>query len=386
MSNSRVIIVLCLSILSAMLGVGIIAPLLPLYAESMGATGIWIGVIYAAFSISRAAFMPIVGKFSDRKGRKLFISIGLFLYVVISLCYTWADTPQKLMVVRLIHGLGGTMIIPIAMAYMGELAPRNELGKYMGYFNTSLFLGFGLGFILGGFLTHWFGMNIAFYAMGAICLAVFFAILLLLPELHLYQKRDDNSELSLRRIIESNVGKALITFRISNSMARGIFSCFIPIFGGLKLGLDTAQIGMLLAVNTLLAGFLQVPFGKLADKLSKKNLVATGNLVDMLFLLLIPHMHSFSQLLILCFVLSVGRPIAIPAASAMAAMGGRKFGMGASMGIFSMAMSVGMAIGSPLGGLICDWVNLNSVFYFAAAAELLGTVIFLWLMKNPKNS
>jgi MFS family permease len=251
----------------------------------------------------------------------------------------------------------------------------------MGYFNTSLFLGFGLGFILGGFLSHHFGMNASFYSMGAICLVAFFAILLLLPESHLER---EGSEISPRKIIESDIGKALMSFRLSNSMARGIFSCFIPIFAGLSLGLDTAQIGTLLAVNTLLAGFFQMPLGRLADRFSRKGLVAAGNLVDMLFLLLIPHMYSFSQLLILCAVMSVGRPIAIPASSAIAATEGRKFGMGSSMGIFSMAMSIGMAVGPPLGGIIYDWVNLNFVFYFAATAELLGTIYFLRFMKKSK--
>jgi predicted MFS family arabinose efflux permease len=104
----------------------------------------------------------------------------------------------------------------------------------------------------------------------------------------------------------------------------------------------------------------------------------------MLFLLLIPHMHSFSQLLILCAVMSVGRPVAIPASSAIAATEGKKFGMGSSMGIFTMAMSAGMAIGSPLGGIIYDWVNLNFVFYFAAAAELVGTIVFLQFMKRSE--
>ncbi|MBW2106937.1 MAG: MFS transporter, partial [Deltaproteobacteria bacterium] len=70
----KVFPVLALSIFSSMLGVGIVAPLLPLYAEKMGATGIWIGTIFAAFSISRAIVMPIVGKLSDRSGRKVFLA------------------------------------------------------------------------------------------------------------------------------------------------------------------------------------------------------------------------------------------------------------------------------------------------------------------------
>ncbi|MFC1914030.1 MFS transporter [Chloroflexota bacterium] len=72
--------VLALSIFSSMLGVGIVAPLLPLYAEDMGATGIWLGIIFGSFYISRSIVMPIMGKLSDRRGRKLILGSGLFAW------------------------------------------------------------------------------------------------------------------------------------------------------------------------------------------------------------------------------------------------------------------------------------------------------------------
>ncbi len=58
--------ILALPIFSSMLGVGIVAPLLPLYAENMGATGSWLGIVFAGFAISLAIFLPIIGRLSDR--------------------------------------------------------------------------------------------------------------------------------------------------------------------------------------------------------------------------------------------------------------------------------------------------------------------------------
>ena len=131
--------ILALCVFSSMLGVGIIAPLLPLYAESMGATGIWLGIIFAGFSISRAILMPIIGRLSDRSGRKLFICTGLFIYAVISLGYIWADTISQLTLVRLVHGAAAGMIMPIAQAYVGDISPEGEEGKWMGFFYTAFF-------------------------------------------------------------------------------------------------------------------------------------------------------------------------------------------------------------------------------------------------------
>ena len=66
------------AVFSAMIGVGIVIPLLPRYAVTMGATGIWIGAIFSAFALSRVIFLPLFGRLSDSYGRKRLILIGLF--------------------------------------------------------------------------------------------------------------------------------------------------------------------------------------------------------------------------------------------------------------------------------------------------------------------
>ena len=137
-----------------MLGIGIIAPLLPIYADNLGATGIWIGIVFAGFSISRAIIMPFIGKLSDQHGRKRFICIGLLLYAITSLGFIWADSVYQLVLVRFLQGAVAAMIVPIAQAYMGDLAPEGEEGKWMGYFNAVFFTGFGLGPLMGGALSE----------------------------------------------------------------------------------------------------------------------------------------------------------------------------------------------------------------------------------------
>ncbi|MFC1979803.1 hypothetical protein ACFLVS_02930 [Chloroflexota bacterium] len=65
---SRVFLILAISIFSCMLGSVIVVPLLPLYAESLGASWLWLGVIFAAYPISRILPTPVFGRLSDRKG------------------------------------------------------------------------------------------------------------------------------------------------------------------------------------------------------------------------------------------------------------------------------------------------------------------------------
>jgi DHA1 family multidrug resistance protein-like MFS transporter len=96
----RIYNVLFISVFATMLGLGIVSPLLPIYAENLGATGIWLGIIFSAFALSRSVFMPIIGRISDRRGRKWIILIGMLAYAVLSLAYIIVESVYSLTAVR----------------------------------------------------------------------------------------------------------------------------------------------------------------------------------------------------------------------------------------------------------------------------------------------
>ena len=363
-----------------MLGMGIIAPLLPLYAEDLGATGIGLGIIFAGFSISRAIVMPIIGRLSDRHGRKLFLCIGLIASAIISLGYIWANSVSQLTLVRLLHGAAGGMIIPIAQAYVGDISPAGEEGTWMGYFNAAFFTGFGFGPLLGGALSDHFGMNVAFSTMSGLNLLAFLIVALFLPEIR-QTKTATGSSSSFRRMSSSGMVRGLFSFRLADALGRGSFFCFLPIFAGIYLGLSPTLIGIVLAVNVLLSSLFQPFSGKIADRFNRRALVILGSVIRFAFLALLPFAHNFWQLLGLCVFGALGAAIALPAASALTVEEGRKFGMGSTMAMFVVSMSIGMATGPLLGGVVADFADINSVFYFAAGMILVGISLFTWFTR-----
>jgi len=373
--------ILALSIFASMLGNGIIAPLLPLYAESMGATGVWIGLIFTGFSISRALFTPFIGRLSDRRGRKVILCAGLLFYAVISLGYIWADSLLQLTLVRLIHGIAAAMILPIVQAYVGDISPEGEEGKWMGYFNAAFFAGFGLGPLMGGTLTDHFGMTVAFSTMGGLNLLAFLIAIFHLPEIK-RGKVTVATKISFKDMGASPMIRGLFSFRLTFAGGMGTLFSFLPIFAVLYLGLSSSQTGLLLAVIILLMSAFLPYSGRIADRFNRRNLVALGSLVNVAFLALIPLSHDFWQLLGICVVGALSGGIAMPAASALAVEEGRKFGMGATMALFALAMSIGQAIIPLLAGTIADFVNINAVFYFAAATALAGTFLFVQLTNS----
>ncbi len=148
--EKRIFRILFVAVFATMLGVGIIEPLMGIYSESLGANGFFVGLIFAAFAISRAIFTPIIGKLSDHRGRRNFIIAGLLAYTILSFLYVLGKDIHTLIIIRLLHGFASAMVVPVAMAYIGDISPSNQEGKYLGTFITSLFLGMAAGPLLGG--------------------------------------------------------------------------------------------------------------------------------------------------------------------------------------------------------------------------------------------
>ncbi|MCD6420617.1 MAG: MFS transporter, partial [Synergistetes bacterium] len=210
-----------------MSGLGIIAPLMPIYAKSLGVTGIWLGIVFSAFSISRTIFMPIIGRISDKGGKKIFLLSGLLMYSIVSILYTFATGILSLTAIRFIHGISSAMVIPIAMAYIGEIAPKGKEGSYMGVFSMSFFLGMGAGPFIGGTLSDAFGIKYAFYAMGTLTAIALINTLVSLPNIKVKKKQKEPAK--FREMLKNNAVKGLFIFRTINSMGRGSISSFLPI-------------------------------------------------------------------------------------------------------------------------------------------------------------
>jgi MFS family permease len=367
-----------------MLGTGIISPLLPLYAENMGASATWIGIIFAGFSISVTVVTPIAGRLSDRRGRKLFLGTGLLAIAIVSLGYIWAESALQLTIVRLIHGAASGMTLPIAQAYIGDIAPEGEEGKWMGYFNAAFFTGFGIGPFMGGILSDHFGMSTAFLTMGSLSLLSFLTVFFFLPEIK-PKKTASRPQTSYKKIITSRMVRGLFSFRLAFSLGRGAFAAFLPILAAASLGLSPTLTGVLLAVNILLMSLLGMYGGNIADRLNRKTMVIAGSLANLTFLALVPLAGNFWQLLVICILGGLGGAMSMPAASALTVEEGRKFGMGSTMAIFTMAFSIGMAVGPLLSGVIADYVSIKSVFYFGAIIGSIGTSLFIWFTRQNQK-
>lgn len=377
--KQRIFNTLFISVFTAMLGMGIVAPLLPFYAESLGANGIWLGVIFSAFSISRLIFMPIIGRISDEIGRKIFIVSGLFIYSLISVAYVYAGDVISLTAVRLFHGFASAMVVPVAMAYIGEISPAGREGEHMGSFTVSLFLGMGFGPLIGGIIKDTAGMDFVFYAMALLTAFSFAVCLLFLPEKVSRKKR--KSEIKLYLILKNRLIGGIFLFRFLYAFGRGGIFSFLPILAS-GIRLNATQIGIIITLNIVLTALLQKPFGKLADIYSRIFLVVSGLFVSSIILIILPFADDFLSITILSCIMGAGGAISIPAAMAIVAVEGRTYGQGSLMGLFNSAMSLGMIAGPLISGWILDIAGIEWVFFIVGFLTLLGTLLLTGIQRG----
>lgn len=393
--------VIALSVFAAMLGMGIISPLMPVYARSLGATGIWIGALMAGYAASKAVFMPFIARISDRHGRRVVLGSGLLFYAFMSLFYMVVQETWQLMLVRVVHGAAGGLVIPVAKAYIGDMSPKGEEGTWQGYYNTAFFGGIAGGPLIGGLLYQHFskmpalfgtfdtGLIAAFGAMSFLNLLGAVAVFAFLPESLTAGAR--RARPSFRSMWQSGMMRGILSLNAIEHLGRTAFFSFIPIYGGLTLGLTTGETGTLLTTQVALSALLQAPSGRLTDRfrnrISRRTLVIAGGAVIVAFMASAPFARSFWQLMVISIIAGLTSSVMTPASSALSVGEGRRLGMASVMALTSVAISIGQASGPFLGGIVQQLAGgTEPVFYFAAFMVALGIGLFAWFTRNRSTT
>ncbi len=375
--NRKAFVVLVGSMFISMMGMGLVTPFLPIYANTMGASGMEVGLIQAAFSITGIGTLLFVGRLSDRYGRKSFLSGGLTILAIASFGLLYATRPLHLILWRFFQGLGASAHLPIAQAYLGDITPTGREGRWMGYFNSVLFAGLGAGPLLGGVITDLFSMKASFLVMAFLNILGLIATLLFLKEMP--RKTAAREHASYLAPLKSRIMRGIFTYRTTAGLGTASLMAFVPLFADLKLGLSASLIGIVLAARTP-ASIIQSYTGRLADRWNRRRMIFWGGIATVIATVLMPSTEGFWTLLLVHIFIILGQSFGIPAANAFVVSEGRTYGMGASMTTFMLAMQIGNGIGPVVLGGISDRLGLNSVFYSAAVVMASGVFLCDWIL------
>ena len=149
-----------------LIGFGIVVPILGQYAERFGASGFTVGVLFAAYSLAQLICAPLLGRLSDRIGRKPVIVIALIGTAAGSFLTGAATTLWLLFAGRVVDGASGGSL-SVAQAAVTDMATPQERPRMLGLLGAAFGVGFVLGPAIGG-LAALGGPHVPFYVAGTL--------------------------------------------------------------------------------------------------------------------------------------------------------------------------------------------------------------------------
>ena len=381
------LITLLLSVFIALLGIGIIVPVMPVFAKELGAGGFALGMIIAAFSVSRGLLQPVVGSLSDRWGKKGFLMAGLLIYGIVGLLIPMATGVDHLILIRAFHGVGSAMIVPIGMAYMSLLAPAGHESRYMSYLNVAIFCGIGCGPIIGGSLSDLWGLSSVFYTMAGLSLIALVLVIVYMPR-QLPGTGDNEGRLlkSFISMVNNRKTAGILIARFATMIIMVPSMAFIPLLMSEWEGTSNLQIGFVIACRTLVNAVLQIPFGKLADQYSKRRIFIVNCLFISILVYSIPFFNSVGLMAIVYLLLGCVE------AAIWAVLGGyasleakAHYGHGTMMGMFGFAMSGGVFTGAVLAGTVMDTWGIAHAYHVTGVTVLVLSCISYFMIAGAEK-
>src|SRR5919199_91482 len=179
--------VLMLTAFVDMVGLLMIAPLLPFYAKTLGADATLLSIVVGAFSVAQLLSAPLWGRVSDRYGRKPALLIGLTASAVSYVVFAYASSIWVLLLSRIIQGAGGGTV-GVIQAYVSDAVGPRDRAKGLAWLSTATNTGVTLGPLIGSMTSH-MGQHAPGLLAAALCLAHILFVIRALRETHDTQAR-----------------------------------------------------------------------------------------------------------------------------------------------------------------------------------------------------
>ncbi|MCL4272969.1 MAG: MFS transporter [Anaerolineales bacterium] len=302
-----------LIVLIDMLGFALIVPLLTFYADSFGATELQTGLLVSSYALMQMIGAPILGRLSDKYGRRPVFLISIFGTFIGFLILGFANSLWWLFASRILSGLTAGNI-SVAQAYIADLTDEKNRARGMGMIGAAFGIGFILGPAIGGTLSV-YGFDVpAFVAAGLTfinLLAVFFWLPESLTEERraelASQKKADVSFGALFAALQRPLVGPLLWVRFGFAVAFNSFQTVFPLYVLYKFDLNAQQTGYILAYLGVVLVIMQGGvIGPLSERFKESNLLViflTFALVGMIGWAVTP---SVTLLLVAMFPMAVG--------------------------------------------------------------------------------
>jgi len=364
------------------------SPVLPRFAQELGATPEFIGFILGASTLTGVIGKLPAGAFSDILGRKRMLLLGAFFFCGPPFLYPLVEEPISLLFLRFFHGLATAIFSPVASAAVAHLF-REDRGERLGWFSATGEMGSALGPLLGGVLLASTSSFVTTYlVVGALgFLPFFFTATLPVQDSPSLQGEGRQERWKQLRVGLSEVMKDRYILIVSVTEAFmflgvGALVGFLPLYAK-EQGLSDAQVGLILGAQVASAMLGKPLTGRLSDRVGRKPMILLGLFCCAGVLPFVALVGSFSILFVLCLIFGLGMALVTPSTTALVADLCRAGRYGSAMGVFGSIWDIGEALGPIVAGFLVAGLGYAQAFTVIALIMVLGAFLFARVVRDP---
>jgi MFS family permease len=360
-------------------------PVVPLYARSLGADTVLVGLINGAFLMMAGVLSIPLGMLSDRIGRKRLILLGMLGISASAFLLSLSGSPREMIWINLLMGIGLAAFAPTMMSYVADISPLSHLGRTYGWYTLSVYVGMSLGPAAGGIVADRLGFAPVFVASGAVGLLMTGLVACFLPRVRQVVLRK-----SARRPFGVEARELMRNWRLlacwfvtfGGCVGLGMFVTYVPLHAR-EQGVNVARIGIIFAAQGLINALSRIPFGRISDCVSRRShLVLAGLLGFAASIAGFGAASSLSGFLASAVALGAGMAVAFTAVGALISEVVSPQSRGLAMGGYNSSIYFGMMMGSLLMGPVIREVGFKNGFYLVACFNLVAAFIFFLVFQR----
>lgn len=370
-------------VFSDLVGFGIVIPLLPLVAEQHTASPWQLGVLMAAFSAMQLVFSPLLGRLSDRVGRRPVLLISQVGSVAGYALFAFAGSFEALLVSRVVAGIAGGNIAT-AQAVIADLTPPEGRARGMGLIGAA----FGLGFIAGPALAAaLLPLGSAAPGLGAAACSLLALVMTaaLLPESLPAERRGQGARrwaLPLAQARERRELWPLLGIGFVLVLGFAAFEVTFAQFLHGRVELPTRTVSLLFVYLGVLAAAVQVGIvGRLSGRVPERRLLVVGLGLASVGLAAMAPQHSLLPVVVLLPVVALGLGLVTPSLSSLVSRRAAADAQGEALGAYQGVASLARVVGPLAGELSFGMLGAGAPAAIAAALMALGALAVLLLVR-----
>ncbi len=376
-SVRRTIAILIFSEFLICLGLSLIFPVMPFIKNSLHLSATDMGIMSSLYALTQFISSPIVGRLSDKLGRKPILVAGLALFAVSEALFALTNHLYMFDLSRIIGGLSAGMYIPTAQALAADVTDHRQRAKVIGWLSASLSGGLILGPGLGGMLAN-YGYKVPFWVAAVFGLFGLVALLVFLPD---DRKQSAHRESHLPPTGNTNwqtvlAGPMLMLFILILVSSFGLqgFESIYSIFVNEVFHFTLGDIALVLTLNGIISLIFQVVFfDRIVVRLSEIGLTRISFLASALAVLWINFAHTKWEVMVATLIAFTAFDLLRPAITTLLTKQSRD-NQGVINGLNLSLTSIGNIAGPLMAGALLDW---NYHIPYAVVVVFLGASFLL---------